>query len=30
MSRRLSTAELHPTQLYLSSEKLRAVADWFD
>jgi hypothetical protein len=30
MSRPLPVADLHPTQLYLSSEKLAVVVDWFD
>lgn len=30
MSRRLPVDDLHPTQLYLSSEKLAAVTGWFD
>jgi hypothetical protein len=30
MPRRLPVDELRPTQLYLSSEKLTAVTDWFD
>lgn len=30
MARRLPIEDVHPTQLYLSSEKLAAVVDWFD
>jgi hypothetical protein len=30
MPRELPIEEVHPTQLYLSSEKLGSVAEWFD